>query len=448
MTVLRHGETAGREVSKRILAAVADETALALISSTDCAHLSTIRVGAAQWYYDKDSAAAASAGSVVEPSDAVGRFLIDNPLGDVPAARLVTSGNGLTGGGDLSADRTLAVGAGAGITVAADSVAVTFGLVGEMAAAGVAAANAVGTTDKSARVDHVHVHGAQTAGTDHAAVIAAGASGFMTGEDKTKLDLYPAISGLTTGQVPRATGAATVAFGALDLANASAVTGALPGANMAAATASLAGSMSAAHQVLVEGRRAGLGHDVRGIVTANVADLGVFTVAGNDGLTYAEGERVGLVGQSTPAQSGIYIVGVVDTGVAPLTRAADWAAAAVLPAGSELHATSGTLWSNSVWFATEAGAITVATTDPAFYPRKQSGTTSAMAGAPGTVNVAGVWLLSTTKSHVAYSVNTAGGTRGFLAAPVAARTSGAGSGEFDVDSDANETSTIDWAVYN
>ena len=39
---------------------------------------------------------------------------------------------------------------------------------------------------------------------------------------------YPALSGLTTGQPLRATGAAAAAFGALDLANANAVTGALP----------------------------------------------------------------------------------------------------------------------------------------------------------------------------------------------------------------------------
>lgn len=39
-------------------------------------------------------------------------------------SRLITSGDGLTGGGDLSADRTLAVGAGTGVSVAADAVAV------------------------------------------------------------------------------------------------------------------------------------------------------------------------------------------------------------------------------------------------------------------------------------------------------------------------------------
>ena len=40
----------------------------------------------------------------------------------VLSTRQVISGSGLTGGGDLSADRTLAVGAGSGITVAADTV--------------------------------------------------------------------------------------------------------------------------------------------------------------------------------------------------------------------------------------------------------------------------------------------------------------------------------------
>lgn len=40
-----------------------------------------------------------------------------------PTARTITSGNGLTGGGDLTANRTLNVGAGSGISVTADAVA-------------------------------------------------------------------------------------------------------------------------------------------------------------------------------------------------------------------------------------------------------------------------------------------------------------------------------------
>lgn len=47
--------------------------------------------------------------------------------GPVINTRQVISGAGLTGGGDLSADRTLAVGAGAGISVSADAVAADIG---------------------------------------------------------------------------------------------------------------------------------------------------------------------------------------------------------------------------------------------------------------------------------------------------------------------------------
>lgn len=45
----------------------------------------------------------------------------------VPVARTITAGNGLTGGGDLSANRTIDVGAGNGITVNANDVAVNQG---------------------------------------------------------------------------------------------------------------------------------------------------------------------------------------------------------------------------------------------------------------------------------------------------------------------------------
>jgi hypothetical protein len=58
----------------------------------------------------------------------------DNPhattaaqVGAPPTTRTITAGAGLTGGGDLSADRTLDVGAGTGITVGANSVAADFG---------------------------------------------------------------------------------------------------------------------------------------------------------------------------------------------------------------------------------------------------------------------------------------------------------------------------------
>ena len=42
----------------------------------------------------------------------------------VPTSRIITAGNGLTGGGDLTANRTLTVGGGTGITVNANDIAI------------------------------------------------------------------------------------------------------------------------------------------------------------------------------------------------------------------------------------------------------------------------------------------------------------------------------------
>lgn len=107
-------------------------------------------------------------------------------------------------------------------------------------------------------------------------------------------------------------------------------------------------------------------HKVRGVTTADVPDLNAFTVAGNDGLTYAAGERVLLAAQSTGAQNGIYVVGTVGGGTAPLTRAPDMAAAAVIPTGTLIAVDAGTLYANSLVMITNAGDVTVATTTPTF----------------------------------------------------------------------------------
>lgn len=64
----------------------------------------------------------------------------------------------------------------------------------------------------------------------------------------------PAGGALTVGTVLRATAVGTAAYGAVDLANSSAVTGTLPGANVAAAVASVsAGTISGANQAKLEG---------------------------------------------------------------------------------------------------------------------------------------------------------------------------------------------------
>ena len=230
------------------------------------------------------------------PTDVVGTdsltFQYYQAGAGVSPARQIIAGAGLTGGGDLTADRTLAIGANAdgSITVNADDIQVGIlatdaqhgsrgggtqhaaviaaGAAGFMsgadktkldgiatgatntaltasapadvtkAAAGVGvatdaaradhkhdvstaapttidAANSEGTSTSLARADHTHDHGSQTVGTHHAVVIAAGASGFMTGADKTKLD------GIASGAT--ATPLATVA--PVDVTKATAVIG-------------------------------------------------------------------------------------------------------------------------------------------------------------------------------------------------------------------------------
>lgn len=64
----------------------------------------------------------ASANQLVRANSAA----IASAVGTVPTGRALTAGNGLTGGGDLSADRTFDVGAGTGIAVGANAVSLSF----------------------------------------------------------------------------------------------------------------------------------------------------------------------------------------------------------------------------------------------------------------------------------------------------------------------------------
>ena len=97
------------------------------------------------------------------------------------------------------------------------------------------------------------------------AAVTIGQGGTGTGSTLTGMLLggagaFSAITSTTTGQIPRCTGPNTFAFGALDLANANAVTGTLPFAN---------GGMD-----IVSGRSTGQ--------TAAVASVATLTVGGAD----------------------------------------------------------------------------------------------------------------------------------------------------------------------
>lgn len=185
---------------------------------------------------------------------------------------------------------------------------------------------------------------------------------------------------------------------------------------------------------------------VRGVVTSSIADLTAFTVASDDGLTYAEGDRLLYVNSAAGTAQGIYVVGKVTTGTAALTLTGDWRSGSVQPGGVEVVVNEGTTFGGTRWFATLAGPITVGVSSPAFYPRQYTVTPSALAGTPGVRAVSNLWLLHATRSTVQLTRRAAAGTLGHLS--METLTAGAGTGSFTITSSGNETSTVDATIIN
>lgn len=145
----------------------------------------------------------------------------------------------------------------------------------------------------------------------------------------------------------------------------------------------------------------------RNIVNGNIADLAAYTVASNsavnDSTLNVEGDIVLLVAQTTTAQNGLYRVGVVGGGTAPLTRVGS--SSTFLADQIEVAVASGTRYGHTKWFNTASG--TFDTNDPAFYP--ESVTISQVLTA-GTATALSIPLLSATKSNVLYTRTATGGT--------------------------------------
>jgi hypothetical protein len=99
---------------------------------------------------------------------------------------------------------------------------------------------------------------------------------------------------------------------------------------------------------------------VRGSVLSNISSLASFPVAQTD-VTYVQGNRVLLVGQVTKSQNGIYTVGAVTGGNAPLTRATDFDASGHLVQGLQVPVAEG--WGRGVWHLTTSGPFSLGTTD-------------------------------------------------------------------------------------
>ena len=149
----------------------------------------------------------------------------------------------------------------------------------------------------------------------------------------------------------------------------------------------------------------------RGVVYANVAALATFTVAGNDGITYAAGDVVLLANQTTAAECGPYVVGTVATGTAPLTRVDWWPTGSTIVQGQEISVGGeGTIFGGSQWKALCGKSKIVGTDDPLLYPKTCKGTLTLASGTKTLGSAEGLFLLAAPAASFVAFLNTTGGT--------------------------------------
>ncbi len=149
----------------------------------------------------------------------------------------------------------------------------------------------------------------------------------------------------------------------------------------------------------------------RNVVNGNIADLAAYTVtsnaAVNDATLNVEGDVVLLVAQTTAAQNGLYVVGAVTTGTAPLVRHSSMFTGMVFRADDfDVVIAAGTLFAHTRWFNSAAG--TIGTNTPAFYPESVTFSQVLVSGTAAAIQ--SVPLLSATKSNILYTRTTTGGT--------------------------------------
>ncbi|MDP7637200.1 MAG: hypothetical protein QF577_06605 [Phycisphaerae bacterium] len=166
-------------------------------------------------------------------------------------------------------------------------------------------------------------------------VVEGGASGLMTGADKTKLDNATSTNTNSTLAIRDGSGRLQVSTPAADL--------------------------DAANKAYVDAARTGL--DVKASVRA--ATTAALTLSSDlengdtlDGVTLATGDRVLVKNQGTGAENGIYIVAASG---AP-SRATDADANSEMTPGMFTFVEEGTTNADSGWVMTNDGAITVGTT--------------------------------------------------------------------------------------
>ena len=249
------------------------------------------------------------------------------------------------------------------------------------------AAQGVATT--LARTDHVH--GCASAVPTGAVVIAAaGTEGVATTLARTD-HAHPCASAVPTGAVAIAAGAEGAATSLARSDHQHPCASAAPVATGQVNVEGNATTLARSNHVHAEHAL-----EVRYVMTTNVANLAAFTVV-QDGVTGVAGDLVLLANQTGGDESGVYVLGAVGGGLAPLTRVAWLPAAAVVRGGYTVHVEEGTLNASTSWFIAEAGAITIGTTAHHWYPES---ITQSVVLVAGTVTIANVPILGLTRTNV------------------------------------------------
>lgn len=133
---------------------------------------------------------------------------------------------------------------------------------------------------------------------------------------------------------------------------------------------------------------------VRAATTASIANLSNASVT-QDGVTLVAGDRLLVKNSASPdgtaantdAHNGIYVVGTVTTGTAPLTRATDADTDAELR-NATMFVAEGTTNADTSWVLTTDGAITVGTTMLTFAQKDAGAVPDATTTTKGKVQLA------------------------------------------------------------
>ena len=127
---------------------------------------------------------------------------------------------------------------------------------------------------------------------------------------------------------------------------------------------------------------------VRVVIVGNVTISSVAT--SQDGVTLVQNDRVLLTGQTTASQNGIYTLGVVTSGFAPLTRSTDADVSSEVLSGMYSWVQEGTVYADTGWVLTTDGTIVLGTTSLSFTQFSGAGQITAGTGLTKTGNTLNV----------------------------------------------------------